>query len=139
MHGQSPEKFDNWIDPMKVADLHAQVVIGAAGEVHSLLGPGYRQDVYEEALCDEMALRGVPFLRHPILAVQYKGRRVGQQELDLLVGDGLIVDLFAVPELQPMDTTKMRSYLRATKMALGLLINFSVPDLNYGIKRIRAV
>ena len=133
----SDHNFQDWMDPHRCADLHAQALIGAANEVHRLLGPGYEELVYEEALCDEMLLRGMPFVRRPKLAVEYKGRRVGLKELDLIVGDEVLVDLMACGEIDANTARQMESYLRASRRALGMLINFNVPEMLFGIRQIR--
>lgn len=111
-------------------------VIGAAIEVHRTLGPGLLESVYEAALCVELNLRGVPFERQPAVDLVYKGHPVGQGRLDLLVGDELVVELKAVEALTDVHRAQVLSYLRATGHRLGLLINFNVPVLRDGIKRL---
>lgn len=115
---------------------HAYAVIGAAIEVHRLLGPGYRENAYEEALCVELALRGIPFVRQPCVTLNYKGHQVGKGWLDILVGDCLIVELKVVDELSAVHKAQVLSYLKATGYRLGLLINFNVDNLQKGIKRV---
>jgi len=111
-------------------------VIGAAIEVHRVLGPGFLELVYEEALAAELELRGICFSRQKVLAVNYKGRKVGEGRLDLLVGNTLIVELKAVANLTPLHEAQVLSYLKMTRYPLGLLINFNVPLLKDGIRRI---
>jgi GxxExxY protein len=130
-------KFQDWIDPHKQADLHAHAIIAAAAEVHRVLGPGYEKDVYREAMADELCLRGVPHRTNPVLEIRYKGRAIGEQQLDLLVGNEVLVDVMACEALRPIDTATMASHLRATQLFLGLLINFKVEELLFGIKRVR--
>lgn len=113
-----------------------QQVIGAAIEVHRHLGPGLLESVYEEALCVELALRDIPFERQPAVALVYKGHRVGQGRLDLLIDGQLIVELKAVEALNEVHKAQMISYLKTTGRTLGLLINLNVPVLRNGIKRI---
>jgi GxxExxY protein len=106
-------------------DSWARAVIGAAIEVHSLLGPGLLETVYEEALCVEMQ------------PLTYKGQEIGQGRLDLLVADSLIVELKTVEALAPVHMAQVLSYLRATGRHLGLLINFNVTALKQGgVKRV---
>ena len=112
------------------------VVIGAAIEVHRVLGPGFLESVYEEALCVELQLRGIPFKRQPVVAVNYKGRLVGEGRLDLLVSNTLIVELKAVENLAPIHEAQVLSYLKMTSHTLALLINFKVRVLKDGIRRI---
>jgi GxxExxY protein len=111
-------------------------VIGAALEVHRFLGPGFVEDVYEQALCVELRLRGIPFERQKRVLVDYKGELVGEGRIDLLVGDQLIVELKAVKAFAPIDRAKVISYLKATRRHLALLVNFHVPLLKDGIQRI---
>jgi GxxExxY protein len=111
-------------------------VIGAALEVHRVLGPGFLESVYEEALCIELELRRVPFVRQAPLPVWYKGRVVGEGRMDLLVGDCLVVELKAVEMLAQIHAVQLLTYLRATGHKLGLLINFNVTVLKHGIKRV---
>ncbi|WP_016870934.1 GxxExxY protein [Fischerella thermalis] len=112
------------------------MVIGAAIEVHRLLGPGFLESVYHQALRFEFEMRGIPHkFKHPV-AVKYKNHQVGEGELDFLVSDLLIVELKAVERLAPIHEAQVMSYLKMTKNSLGLLINFNVPLLKEGIKRI---
>ncbi len=122
-------------EPSPEVDGLAHEVIGAAIEVHRLLGPGYLESVYEEALCVQLRLRGIPFARQSPVAVDYKGETVGESRLDLVVGNCLIVELKAVDALAPIHSAQLISYLKATGQKLGLLINFNVPALKNGIKR----
>ena len=92
--------------------------------------------MYEEALCLELAMREIPFVRQPIIEIGYKGHVVGQGRLDLLVANTIIVELKAVDELAPVHTAQVLSYLHATGHKLGLLINFNVPRLMQGVKRL---
>ena len=124
------------IEPSDELDKLAHRVIGAALEVHRTLGAGYIEAVYEEALCVELRIRDIPFVRQPFVRVEYKGHVVGDARLDLLVSDDLIVELKAVEGLLPVHSSQVISYLRAMNRRLGLLINFNVPFLREGIKRI---
>jgi GxxExxY protein len=112
------------------------LVIGAALEVHRSLGPGFLESVYEEALCIELGLREIAFQRQVPVAVEYKGHAVGEGRLDLLVAGRLVVELKAVESILPVHQAQVISYLKATGHQLGLLINFNVPVLKSGIKRI---
>ncbi|MBW4650415.1 MAG: GxxExxY protein [Kastovskya adunca ATA6-11-RM4] len=111
-------------------------VIGSAIEVHRVLGPGFLEVVYEEALAAELELRRIPVIRQKVVAVNYKGRRVGEGKLDLLVANSLIVELKAVVNLTPIHEAQVLSYLKMTGYPLALLINFNVPLLKDGIRRI---
>lgn len=123
-------------EPSKELDILAHEVIDAAIEVHRLLGPEFLESVYHQALRFEFEMRGIPHkFKHPV-AVKYKNHQVGEGELDFLVGDLLIVELKAVERLAPIHEAQVMSYLKMTKNSLGLLINFNVPLLKEGIKRI---
>ena len=114
----------------------ANKVIGAAIEVHRQLGPGYLESVYEEALAVELTLRGVPFARQVVFALDYKGHKVGEGRMDFQADDCLIVELKTVEAFAPIHTAQAISYLKATKHRLALLINFNVPALKDGNKRV---
>ena len=126
------------LEPTVRANQLSSLVIGAALDVHRELGPGFLESVYEEALCVELALQQVEFRRQAPVKITYKDRVVGHARLDLFVEDELIVELKAVDALLPIHQAQVISYLRATRRRLGLLINFNVPILRTGIKRIVA-
>ena len=123
-------------EPDKRTDDLAKEVIGAAMDVHRILGPGYLESVYEEALSVELKLRAITFERQKGMAVEYKGYPVGEGRLDMLVDGSLIVELKAVESLSPIHTAQVISYLKAMRLPLGLLINFNTCLLKDGIKRI---
>lgn len=123
-------------EPDRELDQLAHQVIGAAIEVHRQLGPGLLEGVYEKAMCIEFELRGIRFRKQSGVGINYKGRPVGKGKLDLLVGERLIIELKAVERLAPIHTAQMISYLRMTNRVLGLLINFNVPVLKEGIRRV---
>ena len=124
------------MEPSQEVDKLAHSVIGAAIEVHRNLGPGYLESVYEAALAVEFDLRGISFERQKPIRIQYKGHPIGEARLDFLVGEILIVELKAVESLAGIHTAQVISYLKATRLQLGLLINFNVPVLKEGIKRV---
>ena len=114
----------------------ANKVIGAVIEVHKQLGPGYLESVCEEALAVELTIQGVPFARQVVFALDYKGHKVGEGRMDFLIDSCLVVELKAVEGLAPIHTAQTISYLKTTKHRLALLINFNVPVLKDGIKRV---
>jgi len=114
----------------------ARRLIEAAVEVHRHLGPGYAESVYENALAVELGLRGIPFERQAGFRVDYKGREVGEGRLDLLIEGILIVELKAVDRFTEVHASQALAYLKATGHPLALLINFNVPVLMRGVKRI---
>ena len=111
-------------------------VIGAAIEVHRALGPGYLEKTYEEAMAHEFGLSGIPFSRQHPIAVSYKGHLCGEGKLDYLIAGQLVVELKTVDRFAEIHTAQVLSYLRATNLDLGLLLNFHVPVLKDGIKRV---
>ena len=127
---------DSKVEPSKGVDKLARSVIGAAIEVHRHLGPSCLESLYEEALSIELDLRRIPFERQKAVAVNYKGHGIGEGRVDLMVGDGLLVELKAVEALAPIHKAQVMSYLKATECHLGLLINFNVPVLRGGIQRV---
>ena len=114
----------------------AYMTIGAAIEVHRHLGPGFLESVYEAALTVELESREIECQRQVGVAVEYKGIRVGEGRLDLLVGGALIVELKTVYVLLPIHKAQLLSYLKALGQPLGLLINFKVQILRQGIQRV---
>jgi GxxExxY protein len=124
------------IEPDKRTDELAHAVIGAAIEVHRQLGPGFMEGVYEEAMCVELTDREIYFERQKEISVLYKERPIGKHRVDLLVGQSLIVELKAIETLTDIHKAQVISYLKATRLALGLLINFNIPVLRNGIQRI---
>jgi len=114
----------------------AHEIIGAAIEVHRLLGPGFLESVYKKALIYELQLRGLKVEWEKDILVPYKDIQLEGQRLDLLVGERVIVELKAVTELHPIHQAQLLSYLKATNLRLGLLINFNVRVLKDGLKRL---
>ena len=128
-------KGDFWEPPRRL-DEAAHRVVGAAIEVHRILGPGFLEAVYEDAMMIELALRGIAVQRQVALPLAYKGRPIRSGQLDLLVDGELVVELKAVDKLRDIHTAKMISYLKAGNFELGLLLNFNVPLLKQGIRRV---
>ena len=124
------------LEPPRELDAIARVVIGAALEVHHVLGPGFLESVYEDALAIELELCGISFERQKIVSVSYKGRQIGEGTSDFLVERSLIVELKAADRLLPVHQAQVLSYLKATGCRLGLLINFHENQLRQGVKRI---
>ncbi len=111
-------------------------VIGAAIEVHKILGPGLLESVYEEALCLELQLRGIAFERQKELAVEYKENRLDCGfRLDVVVEKVLILELKSCETILPIHKAQLLTYLKLSGIKTGLLINFNVPVLKQGIKR----
>lgn len=116
-------------------EVFARSVIGGAISVHRALGPGFLESVYESALCLELDAMGIPFQRQLVVPISYRDRVIGANRLDLVVGECLVVEIKAVDALAPIHSAQLLSYLKAAGFRLGLLINFNVPVLKSGIKR----
>lgn len=115
---------------MKYADL-THAIIGCAMEVHSHLGNGFREIIYQRALAHELRLRGLSFERELELPVCYKGERLGTQRVDFLIKDLICVETKAVSQLENADLTQALNYLEAYNREVGLLLNFGAPSLQY--------
>ena len=111
-------------------------IIAAAIEVHTVLGPGLLESIYEEALTVELGLRGVAFERQVQVDVNYKGRVIKGQRLDILVAGEVVVEIKAVAKLPDVALAQVLSYLKATGLKRGLLLNFGQKRLVDGIRRI---
>lgn len=112
-------------------------VIGAAIEVHRLIGPGLLESVYEVALCKELSLRGVGVERQVRVPVSYKGQELNcDVRLDLLVERKVIVEVKTVEKVIPLHRAQLLTYLRLRDLWLGLLINFNVEVLREGVRRV---
>ena len=111
-------------------------VIGAAIEVHKALGPGLLESAYEECLCRELFLRKMSLKRQEPLPIEYKGVKLDcGYRLDIVVADQLIVELKACEKIEAIHEAQLLTYLRLSGIKYGLLINFNVPLLKDGIKR----
>ena len=116
-------------------DLTSQI-IGAAIEVHRGLGPGLLESAYQACLAREFSLQSLPFEQEKPLPVEYKGTRVDcGYRLDFIVAGKVVVELKAVDAVQKVHEAQLLTYLKLTGCRVGLLINFNVPVLEDGIKR----
>ena len=114
--------------------LHKQLsfsIIGAAMEVHNVLGPGFLEAVYQSALEKEFGLRGIPFESKVKLPISYKDELIGVYEADLIVGGKIIVELKSISKLNSAHEAQAIHYLTATGLQLAILINFGVGSLDY--------
>ncbi|MBV9125441.1 MAG: GxxExxY protein, partial [Planctomycetes bacterium] len=110
--------------PIPVEDERiAHEVIGAAIEVHRLLGPGFLEKIYERAMVHELGLRGLAVQAQKEILVPYKGIQIAGQQLDLLVCERVLLELKTVDHLHPIHEAQLLSYLKATGLRLGLLLN----------------
>lgn len=109
-------------------------VIGAAIRVHEVLGPGFLESVYEEALCIELTAQRIGYERQRVVEIRYRERSVGEHRLDLLVENQIVVELKAITTFEAAHYAVVRSYLKAVDCTLGLLINFATSTVQ--VKRV---
>jgi GxxExxY protein len=119
-----------------MSDDLTEAIIGAAIEVHRILGPGLLESIYEEALSHELTLRAVPHERQVAVDVRYKDRVIHGQRLDMLVRKEVVVEVKSLRVVPEVATAQVLSYLKATGLKRALVINFGVMKLKDGIKRL---
>jgi len=113
-------------------------VIGAAIDVHRILGPGLLESAYEECLCYELDNRGISYQRQQELPIIYKEAQLKcGYRLDLIIENKLIIELKSCDRLLPIHEAQLLTYLKLSNIPIGLLINFNVPVLKGGIKRMK--
>jgi GxxExxY protein len=121
---------------MDVNQLTSQIIESAA-EIHRHLGPGLPGAIYEECLASELAVRGIGFRRHHAVPVAYKGAALGQAvEVDLVVEAAVLVAVRACDRRDATDEARLSACLRLTQAPVGLLIDFNVDALPFGIRRL---
>jgi GxxExxY protein len=123
-------------EPGGEIDAVASATLQAAIEVHRVLGPGFLEVVYENALDLELTERGIHFVRQTVVPVVYKDRQVGEARLDLLVAGCLVVELKTVDRIAPVHLAQAMSYLKVLGLPLALIVNFNVPVLLRGVQRV---
>ena len=122
---------------IKQEDKLSKEIIGASIEVHRNLGPGLLESAYEECLCRELFIRDLTFERQKPLPLSYKGVKLDcGYRLDIVVGELVILELKAADRIEPIHEAQLLTYLKLTNLKLGILINFNVPILKDGIKRV---
>ena len=115
----------------------ARAVVDAAFRVHQVLGPGLLESVYETCLAHELKQRGQPVVTQVSLPVVYEGVCLDAGlRLDMLVADSVIVEVKSVDKMNPVYDAQLLTYLKLTGRRVGLLVNFNVPVIRDGIKRI---
>ena len=120
---------------MELNDLTGRI-IGAAIEVHKILGPGLLESVYEECLSHELGVVQIPFERQKEIPIEYKGVKLScGYRIDLLVDGRVIVEIKSCDTVLPIHEAQLLTYLKLTGLRVGLLINFNVSTLRNGIKR----
>ena len=112
-----------------------ETIIAAAIAVHRELGPGFLESIYEQALAVEFAMGGIGFIRQKPVPLFYRDHQIGEHRLDFFVEEKIVVELKAVEALENVHFAIVRSYLKATGLADGLILNFSTMPL--AVKRVR--
>ena len=136
MFGNAPQRRRERKDVILENDL-SKKIIGAAIEVHKILGPGLLESTYEKCLCRELKLKGLRLEIQKALPVKYKGIMISAgYRLDLVVENSVIVELKSVEKILPIHEAQLLTYLKLTGLKLGLIINFNVSVLKDGLKRI---
>lgn len=124
------------MDSRRLNDI-SLLIIQAAIEVHRTLGPGLLENVYRACMMYELRQRNLSVVAEQMVPICYKDVIIeGSYRLDLLVGDEVVLEIKSVEVVLPVHHAQLLSYLRLTKKPLGLLINFNVPVLVKGVKRI---
>jgi len=142
-----PQRHEDTKIFVKGSDAHAPLppetegivsaVIDAAFKVHAALGPGLLESIYEACICHELNRRGISFNRQVAVPMLYEGMRLdGGLRLDLVVAELVVVELKSVELMHPVYEAQLLSHLKLTGLRLGLLINFNVPLIKHGIKRV---
>jgi GxxExxY protein len=112
-------------------------VIGACIDIHRQLGPGLLESAYEECLCYDLSTLGLAFERQKDLPVAYKRVRLAcGYKIDIVDESLVVIELKAVERLLPIHEAQLLTYLKLSDLSVGLLINFNVPVLKQGLKRI---
>jgi GxxExxY protein len=120
----------------KKANSLSQQIISAAIEVHKVLGPGLLESAYEECLCHELSHRSIRVRRQVPIPLIYKNIKLDcGYRIDVLVEQLVLIELKSIERLDPIHHAQVITYLRLSKLWLGLLINFNVPVLRLGVKR----
>ena len=109
-------------------------IIAAAIEVHRTLGPGFLESIYEEALCVELNSMGITYERQKPVEIFYREKMVGEHRLDFLIEKTVVVELKAIKAFENIHYSTVRSYMKATQVESGLLLNFATMPLT--IKRV---
>lgn len=111
-------------------------VMDCAFAVHRVLGPGYRERIYQTALCLELDSRGLRFESEKTIDIRYRHWTIPSHRLDLIVEGAVLVELKSVPKLRDLHRAQVLSYLKTTGIGVGLLMNFNTVLLKNGFRRI---
>lgn len=112
-------------------------ILKCAIEVHKYLGPGLLESIYEQCLCKEFDLNNINYRKQLLIPIIYKGELLNHKfKIDIMTEEKIIIEIKAIESILPVHKAQLLSYLRLTKIKLGLLINFNVPQLIKGFQRI---
>jgi len=112
-------------------------IISSAIEVHRTLGPGLLESIYEECMAFELQERNLTIARQKEIPIQYKGNQLEQNyRIDLLVNNQVLIELKSVSKLEPIHNAQLLTYLKLANIRYGLLLNFNVPVMKQGIRRL---
>ncbi len=126
-----------FFEPSADHDAIAQQVVDSAFAVHSDLGPGLLESVYEQCLACELEARGIKFRRQVAVPIVYRGMQTDAGfRMDMVVGGLVVVEIKAVETMLPIHEAQLLTYLKLGGFTLGLLINFNVPRLKHGVRRL---
>jgi len=120
----------------ETTELLLSALVDAGVAVHKELGPGFVEVVYRNAMCLELADRQLPFETEKVFTVKYRDRPVALQRVDLVVESQVILELKAVRSLDEIHHAQLLSYLKATGLRAGLLMNFGGATLRAGLRRV---
>jgi GxxExxY protein len=121
--------------PIEVEELVTRV-IGCCIAVHRILGPGLLESIYSRAIGLELAAAGIPFEREVQIQVTYRDELLCVQRLDIVAAGQIVLEVKSAERPNPVHHAQLLSYLRISKLHLGLLVNFNVPVLQDGLKRV---
>jgi GxxExxY protein len=112
-------------------------IIGAAIEVHKILGPGLLESAYEECLCHELSIQGVSFEKQKPLSIDYKGKKLDcGYRLDMVVENAVVLELKSFEKIESIHHAQLLTYLKLSELNIGLILNFNVSLMRDGIVRI---
>lgn len=124
------------VEPSPEHDRLAHQLVDAAFVLHTTLGPGLLEPAYEQCFGYELDARGIPYQRQVVLPLAYRHRPVDVgYRMDMVVGGLVVVEIKAVERLLPVHEAQLDTYLKLSGYRLGLLLNFNVPLIKYGVRR----
>ena len=121
----------------EILDALTEEIIAAGIEVHRRLGPGLLESTYEHCLCRELSLRGISYRRQAPIPLEYRGTSLDcGYRIDVLVSDRVVVELKSIDQILPVHVAQVLTYLKLSRHPVGLLMNFNVVALKYGLRRV---